>query len=104
MKWTTFPPRIAELEPYIGRFKAVRLVAEGCEVLFGSYHDGTIIEPHCHATDNYGVITKGEMTITIDHDTTSYQSGDWYHVAAGDLHAAACRGDTEVVEFWFEKR
>lgn len=101
MKWNEFPPRIRALEPYAGRFDAFRLRAEGCEVLFGTYPAGTRIEPHTHATDNWGVVTKGEMAIVIDEVERRYGPGDWYHVPAGAEHSAFCDVDSEEVEFWF---
>jgi quercetin dioxygenase-like cupin family protein len=101
MKWSSFPPRIQGLPTYEGRFEAYRLPHEGCEVLFGVYPAGSFIPPHEHPTDNWGVITKGEMRITIDGVERRYGPGDWYHVSAGAAHAARCDVDTEEVEFWF---
>lgn len=101
MKWSAFPPRIQALEPYIGRFDAFRLRAEGCDVLFGTYPGGTRIERHTHPTDNWGVITKGEMVIAMQGTETRYAPGNWYHVPAQVEHSAYCDVDTEEVEFWF---
>jgi hypothetical protein len=83
MKWSAFPPRIRTLEPYAGRFDAFRLTAQDCDVLFGTYPGGTRIERHTHPTDNWGVITKGEMVIAMDGAETRYAPGDWYHVTCG---------------------
>ncbi len=41
-------------------------------VLFGTYPGGTRIERHTHPTDNWGVITKGEMVIAMDGAETRY--------------------------------
>lgn len=101
MKWSDFPPRIRSLAPYSGRFDAYRLPAEGCEVLFARYPAGTRIAPHTHDTDNWGVITRGEMFITLDDREARYAPGEWYHVPAGAAHAARCEADTEEIEFWF---
>jgi quercetin dioxygenase-like cupin family protein len=101
MKWSAFPPRIRALEPYIGRFDAFRLRAQDCDVLFGTYPGGTRIERHTHPTDNWGVITKGEMVIAIEGTERRYAPGDWYHVPAEVEHSAYCDTDTEEVEFWF---
>ena len=101
MKWTSFPPAIRALPPYAGRFEAFRLAADGCEVLFGVYPAGTQIAPHTHATDNWGVVTKGEIIIDMLCAEQRYGPGDWHHVPAGLEHAARCEVDTEEVEFWF---
>lgn len=102
MKWDAFPDRIKTLEPFSGRFDAHRMQAEGCEIFFATYPAGTKIEPHIHDTDNWGVITKGEMFITVDGTETAYRAGDWYHVGVGVEHAARCEQETEEIEFWFK--
>jgi len=103
MPETSFPEKIRSLEPFSDRFDAFRLAADGCDVLFATYPAGTAIEPHTHDTDNWGVITKGEMIITMNGKETRYRPGDWYHVAAGVEHAARCGEETEEIEFWFRK-
>ena len=103
MPRTGFPEKIRTLQPFSDRFDAFRLPAEGCDVLFATYPAGTAIEPHAHATDNWGVITKGEMLITVAGRETRYRVGDWYHVAADVEHSARCAVETEEIEFWFAK-
>jgi quercetin dioxygenase-like cupin family protein len=71
-----FPDPIRELPPFDGPFEAFRLVADGCDVLFASYPAGTVIEPHSHATDNCGVITEGELLLTVDGSERRYRPGD----------------------------
>ena len=104
MKWDAFPDRIKALEPFSNRFAAFRLAADGCDVLFATYPGGTVIEAHSHETDNWGVITKGEMNVMVDGVETAYGPGDWYHVAAGVEHAARCEVETEEIEFWFKEK
>lgn len=104
MSKTGFPDKIRSLEPFSDRFDAFRLPAEGCDVLFATYPAGTTIEPHRHDTDNWGVITKGAMFITVGGMETAYRPGDWYHIAAGVEHAARCTEDTEEIELWFRKK
>ena len=100
-KSNSFPEKILQLEPYSDRFDAFRLRADLCDVLFATYPAGTDIEPHTHDTANWGVITKGEMIITMDGHETRFQPGDWYHVPSRAVHAARCEVDTEEIEFWF---
>ena len=75
-----FPALIRSLPEFDGPFDAFRLDAGNCEVLFASYPAGTAIEPHTHPTENVGVITAGELILTIDGEETRYGPGDWYHV------------------------
>lgn len=97
-----YPQRIKRLPVYDGRFDAVKLTADGADVLFASYPAGTKIEPHQHETENYGVITKGELHLTVDGKTSVHAVGDWYHVPAGETHAAFFPVETDEIEFWFD--
>ncbi len=96
-----FPPRIQSLPVFEGPFDAFQLHADGCEVLFASYPAGTSIEPHRHDTDNFGVITDGELRLTIDGTVTVFGVGEWYHVPAQVEHAADFDVDSAEIEFWF---
>lgn len=98
---SSFPDKIRSLEPFSERFDAFKLAADGCDVLFATYPAGTKIELHTHATDNWGVIIKGEMVISIDSQISRFGPGDWYHVPALKEHAAWCDVTTEEIEFWF---
>lgn len=96
-----YPKRVKKLPLYDGRFDAYKLTAKGADVLFASYPAGTQIPEHTHDTDNYGVITRGELFLTMDGATTQHGVGDWYHVPAGVSHSAAFHQETDEIEFWF---
>lgn len=96
-----YPDRIRSLPLYDGRFDAYKLAAEGADVLFASYPAGTHIPAHCHDTDNYGVIIRGELSLTIGGQTRRYAAGDWYHVPAHAPHSASFAEETDEIEFWF---
>ncbi len=98
-----FPELIRALPDFDGPFDAYRLEAKDCEVLFASYPAGTEIEAHTHPTENVGVITAGELILTIDGEETRYGPGDWYHVAAEQVHAARFDVETSEIEFWFDR-
>lgn len=96
-----FPPGIRGLPVFDGPFDAYRLEADGCEVLFASYPAGTTIDPHTHDTENYGVITQGELILITGGVEKRYGPGDWYHLRPGEAHAARFETDTSEIEFWF---
>lgn len=96
-----FPPLVRALPPFTGPFDAFKLQANDCDVLFASYPAGTSIEPHHHQTENVGVITQGELFLTLDGKERRYGPGDWYHVPAGASHAARFETATSEIEFWF---
>ena len=70
-------------------------------MLFASYPAGTQVEPHTHETENWGVVTKGELRITINGRESRYGPGAWYHVPPRAEHSARFDVDTEEIEFWF---
>lgn len=97
----SFPERIRSLEAFSDRFDAFRLPAEGADVLFATYPAGTVIEIHHHETENYGVVTKGELILIRKGEEERYRPGDWYRLAAKEEHAARFEVETEEIEFWF---
>ncbi|MGB3138164.1 MAG: cupin domain-containing protein [Nodosilinea sp.] len=98
---THFPEQLQFLPRFDGPFDAFKLEAKECDVLFASYLEGTAIPPHAHETDNVGVITQGELILTIDGQETRYGVGDWYQVPAQTLHSARFDEATSEIEFWF---
>lgn len=96
-----YPEKIKQLPLYDGRFDAYKLAAQGSDVLFASYPPGTEIPPHSHDTDNYGVITRGELILTMSGEVQRFGVGDWYHVPAFAEHAARFEQETDEIEFWF---
>jgi quercetin dioxygenase-like cupin family protein len=97
----SFPDRIAGLPPFEGPFDAHRLAAPGCDVLFASYPAGTAIADHHHETHNVGVITTGELWLTVGGEERRYGPGDWYEVPAGATHSARFDLPTSEIELWF---
>lgn len=96
-----YPDRIKSLPLYDGRFDAYKLEARGSDVLFASYPAGTSIPPHTHDTDNHGVITRGELILSMNGEVKRVSVGEWYHVPANIEHSATFEVDTDEIEFWF---
>ena len=96
-----YPDLIRQLPEYKGRVSANKLRAENCDVLFASYPAGTIVELHTHETENVGIITRGELLLTMDGVTQRISAGEWYQVPAHKEHAAEFPEDTAEIEFWF---
>lgn len=96
-----YPSKIKTLPLFDGRFDAYKLAANGSDVLFASYPAGTEIPPHQHETDNYGVITRGELQLTMQGETQYIKVGQWYHVPANVEHSAKFNVVTDEIEIWF---
>jgi quercetin dioxygenase-like cupin family protein len=80
--------RIKSLPLYDGRFDAYKLDAKDCDVLFASYPAGTSIPPHMHESDTHGVITRGELILTMNDRVSRIGVGEWYHVPKNVEHSA----------------
>ena len=98
----SFPKLLTQLPRFEGPFDAFKLEAKNCDVLFASYPGGTVISPHSHETDNVGVITQGELILTLAGVETRHGPGEWYHVPARAVHAARFEAETSEIEFWFK--
>ena len=103
MKSGDFPEGITRLPEFEGPFDAYKLAGEGCDVLFASYPAGTEIDFHTHDTENYGVITRGELILITDNGEQRYGIGDWYHLLPHQRHAARFEVKTAEIEFWFAR-
>ena len=99
-----YPEKIRSLPVFDGRFDAYRLEAKGSDVLFASYPAGTSIPPHVHDTDNHGVITRGELILTMNGTTARIATGQWYHVPANVEHSAEFEVETDEIEIWFREQ
>lgn len=97
-----FPDLIRQLPEFDGPFDAYQLNAKKCEVLFASYPAGTSIEPHSHPTRNAGVITEGELILTVGGVENRYGPGEWYRIEENEEHSARFDVDTSEIEFWFK--
>ncbi len=97
-----FPSRIRALPPFDGPFDAFRLAASDCEVLFASYPAGTQISDHSHDTENWGVVTQGELILVTRGAEQHIGPGQWYHVEPGQVHGARFEVETSEIEFWFQ--
>jgi quercetin dioxygenase-like cupin family protein len=96
-----FPALIRQLPAFEGPFDAHRLQASGCDVLFASYPAGTSIDTHTHPSENVGLITVGELLLTVNGVERRYGPGDWYHIDADEEHSARFEVPTSEIEFWF---
>lgn len=62
-----------------------------------------LYSPHVHATENHGVITRGELILTMNGATARVSAGEWYHVPANVEHSAIFEVETDEIEFWFDE-
>jgi quercetin dioxygenase-like cupin family protein len=96
-----FPKAIRCLEPHREAFRAYRLSGKGCDVYFATYEAGTRIEVHSPAAESHGLITRGELILIVGGWETRFPAGSWYHIRAGQAHAARFEVETEEIKLAF---
>ncbi|GFE80136.1 hypothetical protein GCM10011487_21360 [Steroidobacter agaridevorans] len=96
-----FPRLLRNLPAFEGSFEAFKLEAKDWDVLFASYPRGAEISPHNHDTENVGVITRGELILSLDGKESRYRVGEWFHIPAKAVHTARFEVDTSAIELWF---
>lgn len=97
-----FPEKFKTLEKFSEHFDAYRAKADGADIYFASYPAGMVIDPHTHDSDNYGIVTKGALCMTVDGKESRYTVGQWYSLPAKTLHSARFEEDTAIIEAWFK--
>jgi quercetin dioxygenase-like cupin family protein len=75
-----FKCELRSLPRFEGPFDAFKLETKDCDVLVASYLRGTEIPPHHHETENVGVITQGELVLTLNGKDTRHGPGKWFHI------------------------
>lgn len=103
MNQSNLPEKIRSLPVFKGRFDANKLTTEDVDIYFASYPADTTLEEHHHETDNYGIVTQGELILIIDSQEKMFNLGEWYHLPPHKVHAAKFKQDTSIIEFWFKK-
>ncbi len=95
-----FPSLLQALPRFNGSLDARALHAPGTDVLLVSYPSCTDIPPHLHDTENVGVVTQGELLLTLNGAEQRIGIGGWYHIPARAMHAARTLVATATIEFW----
>ncbi len=98
---SSFPPRVLALPRHEAMVPAVKLAADGCDVLFVDAPAGTALPSHTHDTDNATLIVSGEAIVTVDGEEHRYGAGTWYETRANQPHAVRFDVDTPHIEFRF---
>ena len=102
-RFDPFPKIFHSLPRHKGQFPATVLAAEQCRVFFSTLAAGSEIPPHTHDTDNYSIITQGELLLTMNGKTERIKQGQWCYVPKNERHSARTDKDTALIEVWFEE-
>lgn len=73
-------------EQNIGGFEAER-ATKGYDAATKSMDPAMQLDDHTHDFDVRGLVTSGEISITVDGETRRYRVGDQFTMAAGCVHS-----------------
>ena len=100
-----FPEPVDNLPDADITFKGIKgklLQAENHQVVFMEIDAVGEIPPHSHGAQ-WGIVLKGEMSLTIEGNTKIYRKGDSYYIPADAVHSANFSAKVSAVDFFEDK-
>lgn len=70
-----------------------KLANDGYSAVLRELSAGTVNAEHSHPWDVRALVTKGDITLTVDGAATCYRAGDVFTMAAGCPHHEAVGAD-----------
>jgi quercetin dioxygenase-like cupin family protein len=64
-----------------------KLAEQGYQVATKSMEPSLVLDDHTHDVEILGLVTSGEITITVKGEATRYGVGDEFTMALGQLHS-----------------
>ena len=73
-------------------------VSNNMNVLHWDMEDQSEVKNHSHSQEQFGLIIKGQLDLTILGETDSLKSGDAYFIPADAEHSFIAIGKTEAID------
>lgn len=58
------------------------------------------IPTHTHEKEVFNYVLDGEIEITINGKTQSYQKSEWVNITGGASHSVKTKGSATLLELW----
>ncbi|KMS73589.1 hypothetical protein ACM01_17755 [Streptomyces viridochromogenes] len=71
------------------------------QVAFWRFEEGGSVPPHRHGAQ-LGIVLRGQVTLTVEGVTHTWQAGDVFNIDENDEHSATVAPGTYVVEVYQE--
>jgi quercetin dioxygenase-like cupin family protein len=97
---TVYPDMIRDLPEINIQVEGIRgwlLQGGDRQVIFFDIQPVGEIPPHTHCAQ-WGIMLKGEMSLTIDGATRVYRKGDWYYIPGDVMHSANFLSHVNVID------
>lgn len=101
-----YPEIITNLPKAIIHFKGVEarvLQGENQQLVFFEMEPNTQLPEHSHNYQQWGIMLKGKMNLTIDNKTYLIKKGDEYVIPANTKHHATFLSRSRVIDLFSEK-
>jgi quercetin dioxygenase-like cupin family protein len=95
--------QLPEADISIKGIKAYVLQGEKHQMVFFEMEPSTLVPEHNHDYDQWGMMIKGKMELTIEGDTRICKTGDEYVIPAHAKHHARFLIKSRVMDFFSEK-
>ena len=95
--------RLPEADISIKGIKAHILQGEKHQLVFFEMEPSTLVPEHNHDYDQWGMMIKGKMELTIEGKTRICKTGDEYVIPAHAKHSAKFLIRSRVMDFFSEK-
>ncbi len=99
-----YPPlitRLPQADVPLPGVEAYMLRSEDGLLVFFHFRQETDVPPHAHGAQ-WGTVLEGALTLTIGGQTRTYQPGESYSIAAGEVHSARIPAGVKVIDFFEE--
>jgi quercetin dioxygenase-like cupin family protein len=101
-----YPKVIMDLPEADIPFKGVKawiVQTESRQLIFFEMQPDAVVPEHSHSYQQWGMVIKGGMKLTIDGKTRAIRKGDEYLIPAHAKHSATFLTKTRVTDLFLEK-
>ena len=101
-----FPEVIRRLPEADIKFEGIRawiLQGEKHQLVFFEMEKSALAPEHCHDYDQWGLMIRGRMELTVNGEKKVVESGDEYLIPAKAKHSARFLIKSRVIDFFSEK-
>jgi quercetin dioxygenase-like cupin family protein len=97
---TQLPEAILPFPPSIVKTSVLQSV--NGQLVFFDVLQAVDLPPHSHKAQ-WGTVIQGQLELTIDGKTQTYEPGSSYFIPAGVVHSARIPAGTKIIDFFEEK-
>ena len=101
-----YPKVIMDLPEADIPFKGVKawiVQTESRQLIFFEMQSDAVVPEHCHEYQQWGMVIKGGMRLTVDGKTRAIRKGDEYLIPVHAKHSATFLTKTRVMDLFLEK-